>query len=156
MGAHKSVSSNPATRIQAIDANAVIGLAISQFDQDLSFLQRMFDDASGKLYTACTYREAMVELSRERVRVVLCERQLPDGSWKDVLGRLAPILDRPRLIVISRCADEGLWTEVLNMGGFDLLATPLQEVEVAYTVGSACADWIDERQRNGTRVLAAC
>jgi hypothetical protein len=36
------------------DPEAVIGLAISPFDEDLSFLQGMFQDAGWKLLTAYT------------------------------------------------------------------------------------------------------
>ena len=73
--------------------------------------------------------------------VVFCECPLPDGNWKDVLGQLAPMPDRPRLIVFSRHADERLWAEVLDFGAFDLLATPFREGELVFTVGSAWLDW---------------
>jgi DNA-binding NarL/FixJ family response regulator len=71
---------------------------------------------------AHTCREALVHLAHERIPIVICERQLPDGSWKDMLSQLTPMVDRPRLIVVSRDADEKLWEEVLNMGAFDLLS----------------------------------
>jgi CheY-like chemotaxis protein len=115
-----------------IDANSVISLAISPSKEDLSFLQRMFDDAGWKLLTAHTYQDGIVQLSRELIPVVLCECQVPGGDWKDVLSQLAPLLDPPRLIVVSRHANERLWSEVLDLGGFDLLATPFREVEVGY------------------------
>jgi DNA-binding response OmpR family regulator len=105
----------------------------------------MFDDANWMLFTARTYQEAKAQLRRERFPVVICETQLPDGNWKDMLNGLALISDPPRLIVASRCADERLWSEVLNLGGFDLLATPFREVEVGYTIGSAWLDWKDEQ-----------
>jgi DNA-binding response OmpR family regulator len=101
----------------------------------------MFDDADWKLFTAHTYKEGMAQLSREQIPVVLCECQLPDGNWKDVLSRLAPMLEPPRLIAVSRHADERLWLEVLNLGGFDLLATPFREVEAGYAIGTAWLDW---------------
>jgi hypothetical protein len=45
---------------------------------------------------------------------------------RDVLSRLAPTLEPPRVIVVSHHADERLWAEVLSLGGFDLLATPFR------------------------------
>src|SRR5713226_6737155 len=98
-----------------IDGDPVVSLAVSPYEADLSFLQRMFDDADWKLFTAHTYKEGMAELSRELIPVVLCECQLPDGNWKDVLSRLAPMLEPPRLIAVSHHADERLWLEVLNL-----------------------------------------
>jgi DNA-binding response OmpR family regulator len=130
---------------KSICGESVIMLAVSPVKRNLFFLQRMFDDANWKLFTAHTYKEAMAQLSRELFPVVICEAQLPDGNWKDMLNQLALISDSPRLIVASRYADERLWSEVLNLGGFDLLATPFQEVEVGYTIGSAWLDWKDER-----------
>src|SRR5260370_37396934 len=129
---HTSESLNTNERLRQpapIDYDPVISLAVSPFKKDLLFLQRMFDDANWKLFTALTYQEGMAQLSRELIPVVLCECQLPDGNWKDVLSRLAPMLEPPRLIVVSHHADEHLWLEVLNLGGFDLLATPFREVE---------------------------
>ena len=83
--------------------------------------------------------------------MVICERHLIDGNWKDVLSGLAPILNAPRMIVVSRLADNELWTEVLNMGGFDLLPAPLREVEVGYAVGAAWLDWMEERRHQQER-----
>lgn len=100
---------------------------------------------------ASTYKEALAELSRRRLPVVLCECQLPDGNSKDVLASLAPMLERPRLIVFSRHADDRLWTETLNLGGFDLLATPFREDELVFTIGSAWLDWEGEQERRRSR-----
>src|SRR5215831_6792341 len=86
-------------------------LAISPFPNDLSFLQRKFQELKWTLYTADTYRGALTQLNRPRVSIVICESQLPDGNWKDVLSQIAPLPDRPRLIVVSRNADESLWAE---------------------------------------------
>ncbi len=122
-------------------------LVVSPHAEDLAFLESRFKEANWTLYMAGTYREAIAELSRIRVPVVLSECQLPDGNWKDMLSRLAPMLERPRLIVFSRHADERLWAEVLNMGAFDLLAIPFQEDELVFTIGSAWLDWEGEQEQ---------
>ena len=70
------------------------------------------------------FREASGHLSNAGNPVVICERSLPDGEWKDLLGKT------PRLIVTSHAADEALWAEVLNLGGYDVLAQPFDEQEV--------------------------
>jgi DNA-binding NtrC family response regulator len=129
-------------------------LAISPSVEDLSFLESRFREAHWKLYMVRTYREALTELSQRRLPVVLCECQLPDGNWKDVLSRLAPMLERPRLIVFSRHADDRLWAQVLNLGGFDLLATPFREDELVFTIGSAWLNWEGEQERRRSRKYA--
>jgi hypothetical protein len=42
----------------------------------------------------------------------------------------------PQLVVTSRLADAYLWSEVLNLGGFDVLAKPLMEKEVRQVLDS--------------------
>jgi DNA-binding response OmpR family regulator len=126
-------------------------LAISPFVEDLRFLEDRYKEASWKLYTAHTYREGMDELRVNRVPIVLCEEKLGDGGWKDVLSQLALIPDRPRLIVFSRNADEHLWGDVLDLGGFDLLATPFRDDELIFTVGSAWLDWKGEQESQPLR-----
>jgi len=47
----------------------------------------------------------------------------------------------PPVIVTSRVADERMWAEVLNLGGYDVLATPFGSEEVIRTVTSAWSLW---------------
>ena len=143
------------TRDQAIDLPVPLStLAISPSIEDLAFLEDRFKEAHWKLYIAHTYREALAELSRTRVPVVLSECQLPDGNWKDVLGQLSPMIERPRLIVFSRNADDRLWEEVLNLGAVDLLITPFREHELVFAIGSAWLDWEGEQERRQSRKYA--
>jgi DNA-binding NtrC family response regulator len=74
--------------------------------------------------------EARRHLSELDGPVVICESHLPDGSWKD-------LLEAQPLIVTDRAADEALWAEVLNLGGFDVLAQPFDPTEVSRVVASA-------------------
>ena len=140
--------------LDVIEVNALISLAVSPNETDLLFLQHMFDDANWKLYKAHTYREAMSQLNRHRVPIIVCEHQLPDGSWKEVLSHLAQLADRHWLIVISKHADEHLWSEVLALGGYDLLETPLKESEAGYVIGSAWLDSKNEHERATRRTLS--
>jgi len=43
----------------------------------------------------------------------------------------------PALIVTSNAGDEALWAEVLNLGGYDVLAQPFDQNEVARVIASA-------------------
>lgn len=81
------------------------------------------------------------------VSIVICERQLSDGNWKDVVSHLASLVDRPHLIVVSREIDDRLWSEVVNQGAFDLIAKPFREAELAFVIGSAWLTWTDEQER---------
>ena len=69
------------------------------------------------------------------VAVVISESCLPAGqTWRDLLAALQATSNPPPLIVTDRLADDQLWAEVLNLGGYDLLAKPFDAREVLRTV----------------------
>jgi len=78
---------------------------------------------------------------------VICQCSLPDGDWKDVLSQTAILPDAPRLIVTAPEPDDRLWAEVLNMGGYDVLATPFDTNELIRAVSSAWRSWETEWSR---------
>ena len=69
--------------------------------------------------------------------VVVCDEILADGDWRDILGDLQSGPHDPPLIVVSRLADDRLWSEVLNLGGYDLLVKPFVASEVTRVVRMA-------------------
>jgi len=86
-------------------------------------------------------REALELLERHPVAVLLCERDQPDGCWHDLLEATAKHAPPPSLIVYSRLADEYLWAEVLNLGGYDVLIKPFDRDEVLRVADSAWRSW---------------
>jgi DNA-binding response OmpR family regulator len=80
-------------------------------------------------------------LRDESVPVLLCERDLADGNWEDLLNATAGMPAPPNLIVFSRLADESLWAKVLNLGGFDVLLTPFEPEEVLRIAFAAWSRW---------------
>ena len=75
------------------------------------------------------------------ISVVLCERDLTPGTWIDMLDHTSCLPHPASLIVTSRLADDRLWSEVLNLGGWDVLAKPFDRVEVIRSVGLAWEHW---------------
>lgn len=88
-----------------------------------------------RVWQAATWREGSGSFRDCRPHAVICEADLPDAGWKEVLKRISRLKNAPRLIVISSQAGESLWAEVLNLGGYDLLPMPLVEDEVVWAVG---------------------
>ena len=68
---------------------------------------------------------------------MIMDRDLPDGRWRDLLEAFKPMPVQPPLIVTSRLADEYLWAEVLNEGGYDVLAQPFEAEEVIRVISAA-------------------
>jgi len=81
--------------------------------------------------------QALAHLADSSISVVICETLLPDGSWKDLLACMAQAEASSVLVVTSKIADEWLWAEVLNLGGYDVLAQPFDREEVTRVVRSA-------------------
>src|ERR1700704_5156955 len=79
-------------------------LSISATREDHQVLRRMLDDF--RITAVGTRRAAMSFLCLDRVPVIVCERDLPDGTWKDILGDTAVFPNPPALVVTSGLADE--------------------------------------------------
>jgi DNA-binding NtrC family response regulator len=123
-------------------------LAVGLREQDHSVLRQELSLSNGTLATARTIAEAARFLERNPAPVIFCERNLPDGTWKDLVEAAAAGGRRANVIVTSRLADDRLWAEVLNLGGYDVLAKPLDGSEVSHAVASA---WRNRRYAEAAR-----
>ena len=136
----------------------VVVLVVSSFEEDLLSLRDTLVPSTWTLYVASGAAEAKKILRQTWVPVILCERELPDGNWKDLLVAVAGLQNPPLMIVTSRLADEYLWAEVLNLGGYDVLAKPFNSIEVTRVMSMAWQRWKDECKRGsgGSAVGATC
>ena len=112
-------------------------LAIDPDREDCQLLLDILGDGDWNIHGASSLREATALLNESVPDLILCERDLPDGTWRDVFRRLVG-QRRPPVVVVSRNADERLWAEVLNLGGYDLLLKPYDSGEVRRMVYDAC------------------
>jgi DNA-binding NtrC family response regulator len=116
-------------------------LAVSPSDDDLNNLSGIFRQTRWNIHGVHACREARDFLRKNPAAVVVCERRLPDGTWLD-LHRLAGSLSAPpKIIVTSDDADDSLWAEVLNLGGYDVLAKPFDRSEVTRIISLAWLHW---------------
>jgi len=112
-------------------------LAIGDFANDRSLLHDVFHKLGWQLLEARDRRRAMQVLEKQPVEVVLAETELHNWNWKKILSDLRRLAKPPQLIVTSRTADDYLWAEVLNIGGYDVLPQPLERDEVERVVAAA-------------------
>ncbi len=115
------------------------GLLISPAERDHEFLEKLFVEQGWTLFSARSLGSASVLLHQENISVVLTERDLPAGSWRDVLEIAHALIRPPLVIVTSLHADEQLWAEALNLGAYDVLAKPFNQSEIVRVLNSA---WI--------------
>ena len=114
-------------------------LSISPIQADHTSLKQVFDDhadwplcsdSKWALHPTFTLESAMPLLKQNRIPIILSERDLLPGTWKEVLAETLALPDPPLLIVSARLADDHLWAEALNLGAYDVLAKPFDPQEV--------------------------
>lgn len=128
-------------------------LSISAATEDHGALGDILNNSPWRIVTSGTCKQALSRLRRQHIPVVICESDLPDGTWRDVLNRINTLTHRPVLIVTSRVADDYLWAEVLNLGGYNVLAKPFRESEVKHVFASL---WMrDQHQSPHTAAAGA-
>jgi DNA-binding response OmpR family regulator len=137
---------------QAVSQRVVNVLLISPFADDHQHLHDILKHSNWHQHGARTQQEAFKFLGENVAPVVICESELPDGGWQDVLRRLGRMQCPPCLVVTSRMADDRLWSEVLNLGGYNVLAKPLDMKEVFHVAGTAWMAW--KRRWEGPQALA--
>jgi DNA-binding NtrC family response regulator len=131
----------------AKDANqperTVTVLTVGNTADEHDSLRSILTHSNWRLYEAESCSDARRILEQQRVSVVVCNETLPDGDWKQVLEFVEAIPGAPPLIVTAGNADDRLWSEVLNLGGYDLLPKPFDHKEVIRAVGIAWLHWKD-------------
>jgi len=143
----KTVKSNTA----AIPGVAV--LSVSPIEEDHESLESIFNQSGWSAYTESrwtlhrskTLKSALNVLAEGKIPIVLCERDLLPGTWRDLLEQISLSPKPPFLIVTSRLADCHLWAEALNLGAYDVLAKPFDTDEVVHSVSLAWLQWRAQR-----------
>jgi DNA-binding response OmpR family regulator len=135
------------------DSTGISILSVSPFRDDQAAVEAILHQDSRssikwKLYTTATLERATALVRMDRIPIVICERDLRPGSWRELLEETALMPHSPLLIVTSRLADERLWAEVLNVGGWDVLTKPLNRTEVIRVVESAWRQWQNQQDQH--------
>ena len=117
-------------------------MAVSTSEEDHDFLRRMLREFQCEMQSAYTRAEAVDIMRAEPVPVIISDRDLPDGTWRDILDESARQANPSYVIVTSQLAyDAHLWCEVLHFGGDDVLATPFEPTEVAHRISTGWCRW---------------
>jgi DNA-binding NtrC family response regulator len=114
-------------------------LLVSPYPGDEADLRNILTALGVTVRRHTTVKDALPHL--DSATVVMCERDLPDGTWQTVLNECDGCPNRPLVMVVSRHADESLWAEVLNLGGYDVLLKPFDRNEVTRVVAMCGRQW---------------
>ncbi len=109
-----------------------------------------------KMQTSATLASAQAVLQKKtRIPIVLVERDLAPGSWRDLFEHAARLPAPPLLIVTSRLADERLWAEAINVGAYDVLSKPFDVQEVCRVVEAAWRHWTERHENRSDHLERA-
>jgi DNA-binding response OmpR family regulator len=122
------------TKVAHPETQALSVLSVSPMPEDHLMLRRILNGPLWRVSAVATRRGAIERLRAIAVSVIVCESVLEDGTWKDILEYTHGCAHAPPLIVTSRLADEYLWSQVLNLGGHDVLAKPFSDREVRHVL----------------------
>jgi DNA-binding NtrC family response regulator len=122
----------------------VIGLAFT--DEDRRLLSSVCRARQWNVLFADSCDKARAALDQHRAAVILCDRDLPGGEWRDAVQALASFPYRACVLLISRVVDDYLWNEVVQRGGYDVLLKPLREEDVVREVKLAWSYWNTARR----------
>jgi len=123
---------------------AVIGLAFT--DEDRRLLADVGSRRQWNVLFADTCDQARSASDQLQAPVILCDRDLQGGEWRDVVQSLASSPHRACVILTSRVVDDYLWDEVVQRGGYDVLSRPLREEDVVRAVRLAWSYWNTARR----------
>ena len=127
------------------------GLVISPSEDDHSYLRNVFESLRRRLYSARSCGDGLRLLEVRGIDLVICDRELPGGTWEDVLAAAARLAVAPPVIVAAHHPDERFWLEVLERGGCDVLAKPFRAREVVPALSLAGQCWRSRKQAVGPR-----
>jgi DNA-binding NtrC family response regulator len=126
-----------------LGSDTIAVLSVSPIQDDHDTLERILSRNNWVIQKAHTLVSGVAKLRQNRFPVVLCERDLMPGTWREMLAEAERLPPPPFLIVASRLADESLWAEALNIGAYDVLAKPFDTAEVVRIVSLAWLHWKD-------------
>jgi DNA-binding response OmpR family regulator len=121
-----------AVQIKAHSAESIAVLILSPCEKTRASLLSICAGHQITVYEATDFRQAVTLFNRHAPPVVIC-----NSDWRDFIEIAVAARQRTSVIVTAPFADEALWAEVLNLGGFDVLAQPLDSNEVIRTVQAA-------------------
>jgi len=116
-------------------------LAVGLDEADRKDLRRIFDSSNWVMYEVENCEEALGFLKSNPLGVIVCEYRMDRACWHNLLQEISPLEKPPLMVVTSRRADDSLWAEVLNMGGYDVLAQPYDKSEVVRVLSLAWLHW---------------
>lgn len=125
-------------------------LCLLQESPDQSLIAETCRDHQWNVHFATDLDHAQRLLKRVDFQIVLLDRDLAGEKWRDAMTRLVAPSGALCILLVSKVFDDYLWNEVVRNGGYDVLAKPLRQPDVARAVKLARSYWLSANSRAAT------
>ena len=112
-------------------------LLASERDDDYQTLQALLQDTKWSVVRAFSLGEVFSFCDCLVSPVVLVDRHFQGSDWRSTVSSLLNPAASRCLILLSDVSDSYLWNELVQHGGFDVLARPFERSEVLRTLAFA-------------------
>jgi DNA-binding NtrC family response regulator len=124
-------------------------LAVLSGDGERQLVTTFARDNGWNVSFAETVEQARTRLAGNVVAVILLDRDSAGVVWRSMARNLADHRPAPCIILMSSVVDRYLFQELVNQGGYDIVAKPLRPEELRRIVGLAFAFWKSRVVREG-------
>jgi DNA-binding NtrC family response regulator len=98
--------------------------------ESLHMLTGVLKDWDLEPLSVTTVKEAQTALDGQDLALVLCEGQLPDGSFRDLLDTATSRKPPLRVVVLAR--GEKDYVDAIRLGAFDAIPAPFRRSDVQW------------------------
>jgi hypothetical protein len=116
-------------------------LAVLPNERDRQTVHRIAVSHRWQLLSAKDLGEAMELLQRRQSAVVLVDRDFLGIDWRHSLRTLLVASPASCIIPVLEAPADRFWEELIQQGGYDVLAAPLSEAAATRTIQFAWAYW---------------
>ena len=111
-------------------------ILVEPFPAERELIESVLAAEGIEVLPATSLLEGILQQAVTQGRVVLYDADAPE-HWRTALEQFLRLQPVTHVIVLSRLADDHMWIEVLDTGGYDLLMKPLRADEVRGVVHNA-------------------
>lgn len=122
-------------------------LCILSEENDQRLIEEVCHGFRWNVYFASDLDDAQRLLARIEFQIVLLDRDLTGDHWREAMTRFATSSGALCILLVSKVFDDYLWNEVVRNGGYDVLAKPLRQPDLARAVKLAWSYWMSANGR---------
>jgi DNA-binding NtrC family response regulator len=122
-------------------------LLISPGESDRLLLQKAVPATQWHLTHVHTCEEALAVMASVLVPVVICDEKAAAGDWRQAVKCVITSPHPAPILLASDAYDWRVWVDLIEHGGFDVVAKPFDGVDVQGKLQRAFKHWKEGRTR---------